>query len=108
MRYCYSKKKLRVMDDSKDITDLVTLLEFMPLAIVQAAAYIAQKAPRCSARQYMEKFKRSDKEKTILLDYQGGISVETGKPTALSFSLGNYHLTMCARQDHQQLIYYHL
>jgi len=66
------QKKLRVSDNSEDIANLVAVLEFMPLAIVQAAAYIAQKAPRCSARQYMEKFQRSDKEKTSLLDYQGG------------------------------------
>ena len=66
------QKKLRVLDDNKDIANLVSLLEFMPLAIVQAAAYIAQKAPRCSVRQYMEKFRTSDKEKTSLLDYEGG------------------------------------
>jgi hypothetical protein len=66
------QKKLRVLDDDKDIANLVSLLEFMPLAIVQAAAYIAQKAPRCSARQYIENFKRNDKEKTSLLDYEGG------------------------------------
>jgi hypothetical protein len=66
------QKKLRSPDDSKDVTELVALLEFMPLAIVQAAAYVAQKAPRCSARQYMEKFKRRDKEKMSLLNYEGG------------------------------------
>ena len=66
------RKKLRMPDDSKDIAELIAALEFMPLAIVQAAAYISQKAPRCSVRQYIEKFQRSDKEKTSLLDHQGG------------------------------------
>ena len=66
------QKKLRLLDDGEDIANLVAVLEFMPLAIVQAAAYIAQRAPRCSARQYMEKFQKSDKEKTSLLDHEGG------------------------------------
>ncbi|OCK73007.1 HET-domain-containing protein, partial [Lepidopterella palustris CBS 459.81] len=66
------QKKLRVLDDAKDIANLVEALEFMPLAIVQAASYIAQRAPRCSARQYIEKFQKSDKGKTSLLNHEGG------------------------------------
>jgi hypothetical protein len=36
------EKKLGNQSDSKDIVELVAALEFMPLAIVQAAAYILQ------------------------------------------------------------------
>jgi hypothetical protein len=64
------RKKLRMPGESKDVAELVALLEFMPLAIVQAAAYISQKAPRCSVRQYIEKFQGSDKEKTSLFGSQ--------------------------------------
>ena len=66
------EKKLGKQGDGKDLTELAAALEFMPLAIVQAAAYISQRAPRCSIRQYIEKFQRSDKGKTTLLNHEGG------------------------------------
>jgi tetratricopeptide (TPR) repeat protein len=55
-----------------DIAELAASLEFMPLAMVQAAAYISQRAPLCSVRQYLEKFHKSDHEKTSLLDNEAG------------------------------------
>lgn len=36
------QKKVHVPEDSANVANLVELLEFMPLAIVQAAAYITQ------------------------------------------------------------------
>jgi tetratricopeptide (TPR) repeat protein len=65
------KKKLG-HSDTEGIADLVRALEFMPLAIVQAAAYIAERAPRCSVYQYLEEFRRSDSEKATLLDKEAG------------------------------------
>ncbi|KAL2053415.1 hypothetical protein ABVK25_006409 [Lepraria finkii] len=44
----------------------------MPLAIVQAAAYISQRALRCSVQRYLEDFRKSDRKKTSLLNYEGG------------------------------------
>jgi hypothetical protein len=44
----------------------------MPLAIVQAAAYIQQKGSRYSVRQYIEAFQKNDKRKTSVLDYEAG------------------------------------
>ena len=44
----------------------------MPLAIVQAAAFISQKAPRCSVERYLKDFLKSDRKKTSLLNYEGG------------------------------------
>lgn len=58
--------------DAKDNAELVAVLEFMPLAIVQAAAYITQLAPRYSVRQYIEEFQRSDRKKSSLLNHEGG------------------------------------
>ncbi|KAF1979694.1 hypothetical protein BU23DRAFT_103253 [Bimuria novae-zelandiae CBS 107.79] len=66
------EKKLGVQRDNSDVTELAAALEYMPLAIVQAAAYISQSAPRCSVAQYLEEFRRSDGEKTSLLDHEAG------------------------------------
>jgi hypothetical protein len=46
--------------------------EFMPLAIVQAAAYISQRAPRSSVQQYLEEFRKSDRKKRSLLNHEAG------------------------------------
>lgn len=66
------EKKLGEQDDINSLTELAAALEFMPLAIVQAAAYISQRAPRCSVQQYLENFQKSDLEKMSLLDREGG------------------------------------
>ena len=65
------KKKLGEHGDSDHVAELATALEFMPLAIVQAAAYISQRAPRCSVRQYLQEFQKSDRKGTSLLSHEG-------------------------------------
>ena len=66
------KTKLGKQSDKTDIAELAAALEFMPLAIVQAAAYIKERAPRCSVQQYIEKFQKDDNAKTSLLSHNGG------------------------------------
>ena len=66
------EKKLGPHGQGDDIADLAAALEFIPLAIVQAAAYISQRAPRCSVQQYLKDFQKSDRRRTSLLDYEGG------------------------------------
>jgi tetratricopeptide (TPR) repeat protein len=66
------KKKVDVVNCDSDLEELASMLEYMPLAIVQAAAYIQQKGSRYSVRQYIEEFQRSDKRKTSLLNYEAG------------------------------------
>ena len=66
------QKKLGVPGDGNDVAELVGALEFMPLAIVQAAAYISQRAPRCSIQQYLEEFRKSDHKKIRLLKHEAG------------------------------------
>ena len=66
------KKKLGTESNSAQLVELAAALEFMPLAIVQAAAYIKQRAPRCSPQQYLEEFRKSDKQKTSLLNHKAG------------------------------------
>ncbi|KAH9203201.1 putative kinesin [Leptodontidium sp. 2 PMI_412] len=58
--------------DNADVTaELLVALELMPLAIVQAAAYILRRKPRYSVREYLQSFRESDRKKTSLLDYNG-------------------------------------
>ncbi|CAN9445301.1 unnamed protein product [Alternaria alternata] len=67
------RKKLRDADEEDDsIAKLATTLDHMPLALVQAAAYIRERAPRCSVRQYLEEYRQSDSRKTSLLNREAG------------------------------------
>ena len=59
------EKKLGEQVDKDCSAELAATLEFMPLAIVQAAAYIRERAPRCSVRQYLEMFHKSDKKSPV-------------------------------------------
>jgi hypothetical protein len=58
--------------DEDRIAELARALEHMPLALIQAAAYIRQRASRCSVGQYLEEFRKGDRKRTGLLDYDGG------------------------------------
>jgi len=66
------QRKLGTQIDREDTIELVAMLDFMPLAIVQAAAYIGQRASRCSIRQYIKKFQKTDRSKTSLLTHKAG------------------------------------
>jgi len=66
------EKKLGPLDQGDDTAELAATLDFMPLAIVQAAAYISQRAPRCSVQRYLEDYRKSDRKKTSLLNYEEG------------------------------------
>ncbi|KAK2612316.1 hypothetical protein QQS21_001742 [Conoideocrella luteorostrata] len=58
-------------DDKACMLELASALEFMPLAIVQAAAFIQQRRPRSSVQKYLDEFRHSDKRKTGLLGHDG-------------------------------------
>ena len=66
------KKKLDKAADDHDLEELACLVEYMPLAVVQAAAYIREKGARYSVRKYIERFQRSEKHKTSLLNHEAG------------------------------------
>ncbi|KAJ6013114.1 hypothetical protein N7522_003469 [Penicillium canescens] len=66
------KRKLEQPKESQESEQLVNALEFMPLAIVQAASYIRNRAPRYSVSQYLRDFQRSDREATKLLKKEAG------------------------------------
>jgi hypothetical protein len=45
-------------DKDNNIAELAAALDHMPLALAQAAAYIRQRAPRCSVLQYLEEYRQ--------------------------------------------------
>ncbi|OAG09996.1 uncharacterized protein CC84DRAFT_459150 [Paraphaeosphaeria sporulosa] len=63
------EKKLEIQCDSREVVELAAALEYMPLAIVQAAAYISESAPRCSVATYLDEYKKSECKQTSLLNY---------------------------------------
>ncbi|KAI1116993.1 P-loop containing nucleoside triphosphate hydrolase protein [Nemania sp. NC0429] len=63
-------RKSREGADMDMATQLVEALENIPLAISQAAAYIQRRAPRMSISKYLEEFRRSELERSSLLNYE--------------------------------------
>jgi tetratricopeptide (TPR) repeat protein len=61
------ERKLGPQTDGKTAKELVAALEYMPLAVSQAAAYIKQREPRSSIKRYLEAFEKSEKSRTSLL-----------------------------------------
>lgn len=61
------EKKLGPQADNTTTKQLVAALEYMPLAISQAAAYINQRGARSSVQQYLEEFERSERSRMRLL-----------------------------------------
>ena len=66
------QRKLHQHEVDDGLNELAAALEYMPLALVQAGAYISQTWPPCSVRQYLDKFRKSDRKKAGLLSYESG------------------------------------
>ena len=58
--------------DEAEAEELVKVLEYIPLAISQAAAYIRQRAPQSSVAKYLQDFRKSEHRKTTLLHHDAG------------------------------------
>lgn len=65
-------KKLGRWYAEHDAVQLAQELDFMPLALTQAAAYIRQSDGRCSIRQYLGKLVQCDESETSVLDIDEG------------------------------------
>lgn len=63
------RKKAGNQPDMEHCAALVEALEYMPLAISQAGAYIQQQAPRSSIKKYLEEFRKSERRKISLLNW---------------------------------------
>jgi tetratricopeptide (TPR) repeat protein len=61
------EKKLGFAAAEENASDMVDILEAMPLAITQAAAFIRKQGPRMSVSKYVDAIRRSDKEQARLL-----------------------------------------
>jgi tetratricopeptide (TPR) repeat protein len=66
------RTKLEFEHTQEEALKLVEALDFMPLAINQAAAYISQEWPRCSVQQYLDELVESDMAKLSLLNLDDG------------------------------------
>ena len=66
------KRKLGALHNQEEVVRLAGELEFMPLAMVQAAAYIRQRAPRCTVVQYIDKLGKNEKSRLSLLNRDEG------------------------------------
>ncbi|KAL8873245.1 MAG: hypothetical protein Q9198_007058 [Flavoplaca austrocitrina] len=62
------RKKLKGEDNEDGVLELLRNLDYMPLAISQAAAYIRQRAPRVTVSKYLKDFHRSEKDRASLLN----------------------------------------
>ncbi|KAJ5702100.1 hypothetical protein N7488_009648 [Penicillium malachiteum] len=65
------QNKLDESAEKQELVQLVEELEFMPLAITQAASYINHRSPQFSASQYLGKLRQSDRQATKLLEHEG-------------------------------------
>ncbi|KAF2500541.1 TPR-like protein [Lophium mytilinum] len=72
------QKKLGSSCNGDDAVKLLEMLDFMPLAITQAAAYINQRAPRITVSRYLEDLSRGDEEGVSLLKKDVGDSRRDG------------------------------
>ncbi|ETS73709.1 hypothetical protein PFICI_14655 [Pestalotiopsis fici W106-1] len=61
------RKKLRDKYEDEPAASLVRTLDYIPLAITQAAAYILRRWPRTSFSTYLEQFRSSEKKRESLL-----------------------------------------
>jgi tetratricopeptide (TPR) repeat protein len=62
-----------------DAAGLVEALDYMPLAIAQAAAYIGQRAPRVTVSKYLLNFRKGERSRAELLNNDMGDSRRDGR-----------------------------
>ncbi|KAH0543478.1 hypothetical protein FGG08_002243 [Glutinoglossum americanum] len=72
-------KKLSFDADEHNAIELLQALDYMPLAITQAAAYIEQRAPRMTISRYLDEIRRSDHDRARLLKKDVGDSRRDGR-----------------------------
>ena len=62
------RKKLQSSFEEDDAIALIGALDYMPLAIAQAAAYINQRAPRATLSKFVQDLRRGHRDQAKLLD----------------------------------------
>ena len=66
------RKRLGSFSNEDVAADLVRALDYIPLAISQAAAYIQAREPRSSLQKYLAEFRESERKKAWLLGHDAG------------------------------------
>ncbi|KAH6989346.1 hypothetical protein BKA56DRAFT_513553 [Ilyonectria sp. MPI-CAGE-AT-0026] len=66
------RNKLQDNFDQDTAGELLHALNYIPLAITQAAAYINRRAPRVTVRSYLDDFRKSEQKKGSLLNRDAG------------------------------------
>jgi hypothetical protein len=66
------QKKLDSSPDEEDALKLLQNLDYIPLAITQAAAYIKQRAPWITVSTYLNELSKSDRDRASLLEKDVG------------------------------------
>jgi tetratricopeptide (TPR) repeat protein len=88
------------INKTDDIVELAKTLDYMPLALVQAAAYIRERAPLCSVKQYLSEYRQSDSGKTSLLNQAAGHlrrDKETSNSVLLTWQISFKHIRSSQR-----------
>ncbi|UPX11081.1 uncharacterized protein EKO05_0001705 [Ascochyta rabiei] len=73
------QKKFDGTIEKDEATVLINALEFMPLALTQAAAFINCRKPRMSISRYVKEFRRSDRNRAYLLEQNMGDNRRDGE-----------------------------
>jgi tetratricopeptide (TPR) repeat protein len=66
------EKKLGPLPDLDVAADLVEVLDLVPLAISQVAAYIQARAPLSSLEKYLAEFREGERKRSRLLEHDAG------------------------------------
>ncbi|WPJ65283.1 hypothetical protein SMAC4_13902 [Sordaria macrospora] len=66
------ERKLSLLSDKDSAEELVRALEYVPLAISQAAAYIQRMSPRSSVKKYLAEFHKGESKRARLLSHDAG------------------------------------
>jgi tetratricopeptide (TPR) repeat protein len=66
------EKKLGQLSSAATAEDLVQVLDLVPLAISQAAAYIKKRSPRVSVEKYLADFRKDESQQVWLLSHEAG------------------------------------
>ncbi|KAH7111790.1 hypothetical protein B0J11DRAFT_585727 [Dendryphion nanum] len=72
-------KKLGSVASEEGAVELLQALDYMPLAITQAAAFIEQRAPRMTILRYVDEVRKSDTSRARLLQKDVGDSRRDGR-----------------------------
>ncbi|KAK1969104.1 TPR-like protein [Colletotrichum sublineola] len=93
------RNKLQGAHDEEVASELLQALEYMPLAITQAAAYILRQAPRASPSTYLADFRISEKKASLLNRNMGDLRRD---PSASNSIVTTWQITFDSiRQERQ-------